>query len=157
WEKVNVDIQGDHLIPVVHNRRLSLFWPIFSEKADPAANAPPSQDADPTSPATHLEIKLAWSEYNEHKWTPKQVSTDREVITIDPNENLASGDLSGLGPGYLLLSFKALRSHGDLVVACYSNEPLDRTGGGIIPDTWGQFSAVPNRWVRTFQGAFRLP
>src|SRR5262249_52381359 len=33
WEKVPVDVQGDHLIPVVWNRRLYLFWPIFTEKA----------------------------------------------------------------------------------------------------------------------------
>jgi hypothetical protein len=29
WERVDVDIEGDHLIPVVHNRRVYLFWPIF--------------------------------------------------------------------------------------------------------------------------------
>jgi hypothetical protein len=46
WEKVNLDIEGNHLIPVVYNRRLYLFWPIFIEKADeqqdssqPASNA----------------------------------------------------------------------------------------------------------------------
>jgi len=33
WEKVDVDIQGDHLIPVVWNRRLHTFWPVFTEKA----------------------------------------------------------------------------------------------------------------------------
>ncbi len=33
WEKVDLDIEGDHLIPVVHNRRLMLFWPIFLERA----------------------------------------------------------------------------------------------------------------------------
>ncbi len=36
WEKVNLDIQGDpegvHLVPVVFNRRLYLFWPIFEKK-----------------------------------------------------------------------------------------------------------------------------
>ncbi|MBW4660244.1 MAG: peptidoglycan-binding protein [Drouetiella hepatica Uher 2000/2452] len=42
WEKVALDIQGHeegdsagvHLIPVVWNRRLYLFWPIFTEKPD---------------------------------------------------------------------------------------------------------------------------
>ncbi|MBN1561221.1 hypothetical protein JW998_13290 [candidate division KSB1 bacterium] len=32
WERVEVDIQGEHLVPVVWNRRLYLFWPIFEEK-----------------------------------------------------------------------------------------------------------------------------
>ncbi|MCM3870736.1 MAG: peptidoglycan-binding protein, partial [Pyrinomonadaceae bacterium] len=34
WEKVDMDIEGDHLIPVVYNRRLYLFWPHFEEKPD---------------------------------------------------------------------------------------------------------------------------
>jgi len=42
WERVQLDIQGNeegdsagvHLIPVVWNRRLYLFWPIFTEKSD---------------------------------------------------------------------------------------------------------------------------
>src|SRR5262249_40691578 len=33
WEKMQVDIEGDHLIPVIWNRRLYVFWPIFAEKA----------------------------------------------------------------------------------------------------------------------------
>jgi peptidoglycan hydrolase-like protein with peptidoglycan-binding domain len=31
WEQVNVDIQGDHLLAVVWNRRLYLMWPLFKE------------------------------------------------------------------------------------------------------------------------------
>jgi hypothetical protein len=34
WEKVTLDIQGDHLIPVIYNHRLYLFWPTFEEKSD---------------------------------------------------------------------------------------------------------------------------
>ena len=42
WDRVQLDIQGTeegdsagvHLIPVVWNRRLYLFWPLFSEKSD---------------------------------------------------------------------------------------------------------------------------
>ena len=32
WERVDVDIKSDHLIPVVYNRRVYLFWPIFSSR-----------------------------------------------------------------------------------------------------------------------------
>ena len=31
WEQVNVDIQGDHLLAVVWNRRLYLMWPLFKD------------------------------------------------------------------------------------------------------------------------------
>ncbi|MFL6821521.1 MAG: neuraminidase-like domain-containing protein [Xanthobacteraceae bacterium] len=32
WERVEAEIEGDHLIPIVFEGRLLLFWPIFSEK-----------------------------------------------------------------------------------------------------------------------------
>ncbi|MEO8677784.1 MAG: neuraminidase-like domain-containing protein [Vicinamibacterales bacterium] len=39
WERVDLDIEGDHLIPVVYNRRVYLFWPIFlSEDEAPMAH-----------------------------------------------------------------------------------------------------------------------
>src|SRR5262249_38084121 len=65
WERVPVDIQGDHLIPVVWNRRLYVFWPIFTEKA--IQGAPPRK---------YWQIQLAWSEYRNGKWSPKEVSSE---------------------------------------------------------------------------------
>ena len=71
WEQVGVDIEGDHLVPVVWNRRLYLIWPIFLEKAE---EVPGSQDEDPPPAQRFYEIQLAWSEYREGRWSPKQVS-----------------------------------------------------------------------------------
>src|SRR5262245_4032922 len=34
WERIDMDIDGDHLIPVVYNRRLYLFWTTFEEKPE---------------------------------------------------------------------------------------------------------------------------
>jgi hypothetical protein len=71
WERVDLDIEGDHLIPVVFNRRPYLFWPIFQEKADE------EQDLDennPQPPKKHYEIRLAWSEYKDGKWSAKRMS-----------------------------------------------------------------------------------
>lgn len=31
WEKLGIDIDGDHLLAVVWNRRLNLMWPLFNE------------------------------------------------------------------------------------------------------------------------------
>jgi len=140
WEKVNLDIEGDHLIPVVYNRRLYLFWPLFEEKSDEKQNLSnpqqeeseehkkwkkehkkwekehkdweeeyaawnllrtwweyshprefypypqPQEPLEPDEPpysnsqaepaVTHWEIKLAWSEYKQNKWSPKLVSLD---------------------------------------------------------------------------------
>ena len=32
WEKLELDIQGDHLLATVWNRRLHLFWPVFETR-----------------------------------------------------------------------------------------------------------------------------
>ncbi|MGH8542927.1 MAG: neuraminidase-like domain-containing protein, partial [Gammaproteobacteria bacterium] len=72
WERVDVDIQGDHLIPVVWNRRLHLFWPIFTEKAKDPGTVSDTETGAP--PEKYWEIQLAWSEQKNRKWLAKKVS-----------------------------------------------------------------------------------
>lgn len=69
WERVDLDIEGHHLMPVVYNHRLYLFWAIFSELSE-ETNPPPEE----TNPPRGTEIKLAWSEYKRGSWSPKIVS-----------------------------------------------------------------------------------
>jgi hypothetical protein len=89
WEKIDADISGDSLIPVVWNRRLFLLWPIYTEVTDPAQNTPQASTLNqnqnnfsiPQSPPPlkTLQIQLAWSEYKGGKWTPKQVTAESLV------------------------------------------------------------------------------
>jgi len=65
WERVDLDIQSDQLIPVVFNRRLHLFWPLFTEVVD----QPKVKDQN----TTHIEVQLAWSEYRNGKWLRKKL------------------------------------------------------------------------------------
>jgi len=82
WEKIDVDIVGDHLVPAVLDRRLRLYWPIFKTIQDPRQDGVPARDT-PTKPVTLLEIHLAWSEYKNGKWTPKKVHKDPIVVAGD--------------------------------------------------------------------------
>ncbi len=66
WETVDLDIEGDHLIPVVWNRRLHLFWPIFTGKENKEEEI-----------SKYWEIQIAWSEYKNGKWTPNKVSKEK--------------------------------------------------------------------------------
>jgi hypothetical protein len=34
WEKIDADVTGDHILPVVWNQHLYLFWALFYQKAD---------------------------------------------------------------------------------------------------------------------------
>jgi peptidoglycan hydrolase-like protein with peptidoglycan-binding domain len=66
WERVDLDIQGDHLVPVVHNGRLYLLWPVFDQK--------PVKPDD--SPTLKLQARLSYAERTEGKWLKKGVSKD---------------------------------------------------------------------------------
>ncbi|WP_409025070.1 neuraminidase-like domain-containing protein [Flavobacterium sp.] len=81
WEKVELDITGNHLIAFVRNNRLCLAWPIFSEELDPVQKATmpsPAPGVEVTLAKTKrkLKIQLAVSEFANNKWQPKRVSSD---------------------------------------------------------------------------------
>ncbi|UPZ15121.1 neuraminidase-like domain-containing protein [Flavobacterium humidisoli] len=81
WEKVELDITGDHLTAFVRNNRLCLAWPIFSDELDPSPQATmptenPGEKVTMDKSKRKLKIQLAVSELANTKWQPKKVSTD---------------------------------------------------------------------------------
>lgn len=80
WEKVELDIQGDYLIPAVVNRQLFLFWPVFTEMPDEAGNSTVSIPAlgqtsfTPDKTEKRLRLQMALSQYRQGQWAPKKVS-----------------------------------------------------------------------------------
>ena len=71
WRKIDLDIEGDHLVPIVWNRRLYLFWPMFMERAEELL---PADEEAQKEPRKYHEVRLAWSEYRDAKWSAKEVS-----------------------------------------------------------------------------------
>jgi hypothetical protein len=88
WEKVEVDVSGDHLLAFVRNNRLCLAWPVFSEEPDPnPTSSIPSASQQGTvvnndKPKRKLKIQLAISELANKKWQPKRLSKDG-ILTPD--------------------------------------------------------------------------
>ena len=82
WEKIEVDITGNHLIPLVINKRLFLYWPEFREVPDDAKNnnvsIPTEENSNSPLPKTYkkTQIRLATTEFRNGKWLPKKVSKD---------------------------------------------------------------------------------
>ena len=72
WEPLDVDIDGDHLVPVMFQNRLHLFWAEFREKNKPTP--PPKKDAKPFLLGKDWEIHLAYSVYDRGHWSRKQMS-----------------------------------------------------------------------------------
>ncbi|MFB3885320.1 MAG: neuraminidase-like domain-containing protein [Thermodesulfobacteriota bacterium] len=84
WEKVDLDIEGDHLLPVVWNRSLYLFWLTFKEEPEPQPltlklNTPMSDTLKVWS------VNLVWSRFRNHVWGPKQVTvTPARLELVNP-------------------------------------------------------------------------
>jgi hypothetical protein len=113
WEKVSLDIHSDHLIPVIWNRRLHLFWPIFTEKAkDTAPKKQTAESQSATPPEKYWEIQMAWSEYKGKKWLPKKVTTGYVQSTQHPQRS----DVNDLKAYRLKHVFHAVPSGADLFI-----------------------------------------
>ncbi len=84
WQKIDVDIQSDgdagdvHILLVTYDRRLYLFWALFSEVPEPSQPGATEGDS-PSPPLTHWEIRLAWSTCRNGVWSAKQVSSQSIV------------------------------------------------------------------------------
>jgi Tc toxin complex TcA C-terminal TcB-binding domain/Neuraminidase-like domain/Salmonella virulence plasmid 28.1kDa A protein len=107
WEKVDVDIQGDHLIPTIWNRRLYLFWAVFSEKQEDKPVVMPKTGQAIEAGRKYWEIQIAWSEYKNGRWLPKKISSN-VLKSISPF--IFSKDQ---------YFFKGVLNGGELSIYCY--------------------------------------
>ena len=71
WEELDADIEGNHIILAVHDRRLFLFWPVVVQKAE--ATVPADPDARPVQ-SDFFEMKLAWIERMNDQWGARKLS-----------------------------------------------------------------------------------
>ena len=67
WQPVDLDIEGDHLLPVVWEERLLLFWLKFQEQGVEPATIKQSDTA--VKPNKRWMVQLVWSERRDGKWT----------------------------------------------------------------------------------------
>ncbi len=91
WEKLELDIEGDHLIPVVRNGKLMLLWPVFSEKQEEKPVSMPQANGVLTPADRYLDIQLAWSEYQNGRWTAKNLSKGVAVKAYQGRDNVLFG------------------------------------------------------------------
>ncbi|WP_169613701.1 neuraminidase-like domain-containing protein [Nodosilinea sp. P-1105] len=85
WEKVDLNIEDNPVLPVVWKGRLFLFWLTVIEKAaDELMENPPSSEEDIGDIKIKVTAMLNWSEYYHGKWQP--------VKTSDLNDPIRLGD-----------------------------------------------------------------
>jgi hypothetical protein len=164
WEKVQVDIRniesgdksGVHLIPVMWKRRLFLFWPEFMEVQEPPSGNS-SQSVEEVSddkmsklePNRHWEIRLAWSEYVEGKWTPKQVSKEfikQEYHWYIPGESAMrfATEIDDENKLYIYLATETIQPRAWYLEGCFKLSDIaskvyaDSGGYGWAHEQWDQ-------------------
>lgn len=80
WQKIDLDITGEHLVAFFRNKRLCLAWATFTEKGDEAQNTvfpEPGTGPQPLPPTYRwTEIQLSVSEYTGKRWLPRRMSQD---------------------------------------------------------------------------------
>lgn len=113
WEKVEVDIEGNHLLPVIYNRRLYIFWPQFTETA---LEEVPSESGGGSKPVKYSQIRLAWSEYRSGKWAGKRLSASQIGATPDEIKRLNCGIVNAEGRMNSDFFFEAYEQDRDLFI-----------------------------------------
>ncbi len=83
WDKIDVDITGDHVTPVIYNRKLHLFWLQFMEKPMKTKKMPATKPTDgPTDspePLKVLEVQLGWTIKKTGGWSSKKISKQKLI------------------------------------------------------------------------------
>ncbi len=100
WSKLPVDVStvedgdysGAHLLPIVWDRRLYLFWLLFERHPMPKDRPVMPSGFDGLE---RWHIRLAWSEYKDGRWLAKQIGmpfvhsepyvVERTSLSNDPN------------------------------------------------------------------------
>jgi peptidoglycan hydrolase-like protein with peptidoglycan-binding domain len=144
WEPLQVDIAGDHLLAVVWQRRLRLLWPIFTPATVTTQSVQASNNMTVSPPETYWQITLAWSEYSQGAWLPKQV-TDDFVMSM----NFAATAGQQPAANHTFRAF--LDGSGALVVQVYpainfsfSPVPSQPDAAPGLPVILGQFAFCPS-------------
>lgn len=92
WDKINVDVEDNPVLPLVWNNRLFLFW--LKLVPEPEDQAPPNPPGRPLAevnadtvfpnrlPKMQVKVILSWSEYLNGTWQPARTSDPATPLTL---------------------------------------------------------------------------
>ncbi|MDG5816449.1 neuraminidase-like domain-containing protein [Chitinispirillales bacterium ANBcel5] len=91
WDKVDLDINSDLVIPVPFRNKIYLFWPIIELKekvierdvSEEEGNKKSDDDEKYEETIRYFELKLAWSEYSNGKWSAKRISQNTLIHALE--------------------------------------------------------------------------
>ncbi len=127
WEKVDLDIKSDHVLPLVWNDKRYIFWVNVAAKADEhGQNVPAAQasSSPPPPPRTHIEVQLAWSQYKQGKWQPPQTAPQTMVFKAPPNAIREPSGQPFHGFGSSDITLKSATNSGLLEIEVYLDQVM---------------------------------
>lgn len=77
WEKIEADVRDEHLIPVVWQRRLFLFWAVFTTRMGSVDQRMEGGNMTMATPPTFYDIQLAFSERRNGRWIAQKLTSMR--------------------------------------------------------------------------------
>jgi hypothetical protein len=115
WQKVDLDIDTQHLVPIIYEGRLYLFWSIFTRASDsPPFTMPSPKDSVPPS-LVYWDIGIAYSVLHNDKWSAKKLSAASLAFPPKPvDQNTLANDYD---PG--TFTFRPNQYYGSQLVYCY--------------------------------------
>lgn len=76
WERIDTDVEGEHVLPVVWNGHVYLFWALFEQKADRRTSNELNDTSKVHDSKDRWYIRFARSERRNGKWLPKRLSKE---------------------------------------------------------------------------------
>jgi hypothetical protein len=91
WQKLECDIEGDHLLTISFGRKLYLLWPLIRRHAL-------SSSGGSTVDGTRFEIGLAWSTFDGKAWSAKSLTPRNTFIPYEEVKDSQHPDADALDP-----------------------------------------------------------
>jgi len=137
WKRIDIDFEGDHLIPIVYNNKLYIFWPVFTTKTKEADI--PDANEKGAEPKKYREIQMAWSVYTNGKWSAKRVTEEK----IDELDNDKYKDVSA----NLQYKYGTERY--------YVSKQIDYSNNSLVLKVFERFALDINMWFSHIGGDFK--
>jgi peptidoglycan hydrolase-like protein with peptidoglycan-binding domain len=91
WQAIETNLQSEHILPVVYQRSLYLFWPTWS------VERPLAESEDAAVPPVTLKAALSWISLRDGQWTASRTSNLIAPIMKVPAAVIDSMDGDGSG------------------------------------------------------------
>jgi hypothetical protein len=155
WERIDTDVEGDHMLPVVWNSHVYLFWALFDQKADRPTSEELNDKDTVHDSKNRWYIRFAWSERRNGKWTSKRLS--KESLRT---HCLESGDRTVTAEDF---SFSTYVTNDQIQIKCYGLVTEQPSSGGTSgtanpakdPPLWTGSSQVSIDFVDPITGHWR--